>query len=181
MASSRPRRRGLKGELGLRKEPPEMITILFEMADSDWLKWWIGNVIGNCIGGDQNAPLSNHNTRSPSSPLSYILKCWNRIRILASNYLCMYTLLKLTKAGIYTLLTHTKQSHSTSIYSAFSSIDSIMAASQGIDVHKNIYLFVLFWPVSGQGYIWQTRWRCLFICRQDTEQSSASWLFMTRY
>ena len=75
MASSRPRRRGLKGELGLRKEPPEMITILFEMADSDWLKWWIGNVIGNCIGGDQNAPLSNHNTRSPSSPLSYILKC----------------------------------------------------------------------------------------------------------
>ena len=75
MASSRPRRRGLKGELGLRKEPPEMITILFEMADSDWLKWWIGNVIGNCIGGDQNAPRSNHNTPSPSSPLSYILKC----------------------------------------------------------------------------------------------------------
>ena len=70
MASSRPRRRGLKGELGLRKEPPEMITILFEMADSDWLKWWIGNVIGNCIGGDQNAPRSNHNTLSPSSPLS---------------------------------------------------------------------------------------------------------------
>ena len=71
-------------------------------------------------------------------------------------YLCMYTLLKLTKAGIYTLLTHTKQSHSTSIYSAFSSIDSIMAASQWIDVHKNIYLFVLFWPVvSVQGYIWR--------------------------
>ena len=90
MASSRPRRRRLKGELGLRKEPPEMITILFEMADSDWLKWWIGNVIGNCIGGDQNAPRSNHNTRSPSSPLSYILK------------------LKLTKAGIYTLLTSYK-------------------------------------------------------------------------
>ena len=31
-----------------------------------------------------------------------------------------------------------------------------MAASQWIDVHKNIYLFVLFWPVvSVQGYIWR--------------------------
>ena len=87
-----------------------MITILFEMADSDWLKWWIGNVIGNCIGGDQNAPRSNH-TITIITVVLYIemLKPNLDFGFKSLPYLCMYTLkLKLTKAGIYTLLTSYK-------------------------------------------------------------------------
>ena len=47
------------------------------MADSDWLKWWIGNVIGNCISGDQT-PLSGNHKHDHHH---HCCRCCSRLRL----------------------------------------------------------------------------------------------------